>query len=80
MFLGPQWPQFFFFSLFRTLAAIPCIDPLCSDNYSSMLHFLGFSIAGNAVLEKSDLKPALKALKDRLMTKNVVCVWSSMFG
>ncbi|KAH7662937.1 signal recognition particle receptor subunit alpha protein [Dioscorea alata] len=29
------------------------------------------SIAGNAVLEKSDLKPALKALKDKLMTKNV---------
>lgn len=32
-----------------------------------------FSIAGNAVLQKSDLKPALKALKDKLMTKNVVC-------
>ncbi|KAJ8619519.1 hypothetical protein MRB53_028048 [Persea americana] len=29
------------------------------------------SIAGNAILEKSDLEPALKALKDRLMTKNV---------
>ncbi|XP_048532869.1 signal recognition particle receptor subunit alpha [Triticum urartu] len=29
------------------------------------------SIAGNNVLEKSDLQPALKALKDRLMTKNV---------
>ncbi|GJM88560.1 hypothetical protein PR202_ga04636 [Eleusine coracana subsp. coracana] len=29
------------------------------------------SIAGNSVLEKSDLQPALKALKDRLMTKNV---------
>ncbi|CAA7397939.1 unnamed protein product [Spirodela intermedia] len=29
------------------------------------------SISGNTVLEKSDLKPALKALKDRLMTKNV---------
>jgi hypothetical protein len=25
------------------------------------------------VLDKSDLQPALKALKDRLMTKNVVC-------
>lgn len=25
------------------------------------------------MLEKSDLQPALKALKDRLMTKNVVC-------
>lgn len=29
------------------------------------------SIAGNNVLEKSDIQPALKALKDRLMTKNV---------
>ncbi|KAG8073065.1 hypothetical protein GUJ93_ZPchr0006g43990 [Zizania palustris] len=29
------------------------------------------SIAGNNVLEKSDLQPALRALKDRLMTKNV---------
>ncbi|XP_050209067.1 uncharacterized protein LOC126659772 [Mercurialis annua] len=29
------------------------------------------SIAGKANLEKSDLEPALKALKDRLMTKNV---------
>nr|XP_010908801.1 signal recognition particle receptor subunit alpha [Elaeis guineensis] len=35
--------------------------------FSSMFQ----SIAGNAVLEKADLKPALKALKDRLMTKNV---------
>ncbi|XP_064965605.1 uncharacterized protein LOC135612820 [Musa acuminata AAA Group] len=35
--------------------------------FSSMLQ----SISGNAVLEKSDLQPALKALKDRLMTKNV---------
>jgi len=34
------------------------------------------SIAGNNVLEKSDLQPALKALKDRLMTKNVVCAYS----
>uniref|UniRef100_A0A0D9X8Z5 SRP54-type proteins GTP-binding domain-containing protein n=1 Tax=Leersia perrieri TaxID=77586 RepID=A0A0D9X8Z5_9ORYZ len=29
------------------------------------------SIAGNNVLEKSDLQPALRVLKDRLMTKNV---------
>ncbi|KAK7291951.1 hypothetical protein RIF29_07522 [Crotalaria pallida] len=29
------------------------------------------SIAGKSNLEKSDLEPALKALKDRLMTKNV---------
>ncbi|EHA8592600.1 signal recognition particle receptor subunit alpha [Cocos nucifera] len=35
--------------------------------FSSMFQ----SIAGNAVLDKADLKPALKALKDRLMTKNV---------
>lgn len=35
--------------------------------FSSMFQ----SISGNTVLEKSDLKPALKALKDRLMTKNV---------
>ncbi|WOL00201.1 hypothetical protein Cni_G08914 [Canna indica] len=35
--------------------------------FSSMIQ----SISGNAVLEKSDLQPALKALKDRLMTKNV---------
>ncbi|XP_027359448.1 signal recognition particle receptor subunit alpha-like [Abrus precatorius] len=35
--------------------------------FSSMLQ----SIAGKENLEKSDLEPALKALKDRLMTKNV---------
>eukprot|EP00262_Sarcandra_glabra_P002602 TRINITY_DN129_c1_g2_i1.p1 TRINITY_DN129_c1_g2~~TRINITY_DN129_c1_g2_i1.p1 ORF type:complete len:467 (+),score=118.96 TRINITY_DN129_c1_g2_i1:109-1401(+) len=35
--------------------------------FSSMFQ----SISGNAILEKSDLEPALKALKDRLMTKNV---------
>lgn len=35
--------------------------------FSSMFQ----SISGNAVLEKSDLQPALKALKDRLMKKNV---------
>ncbi|KAL4190212.1 hypothetical protein AMTRI_Chr07g23560 [Amborella trichopoda] len=35
--------------------------------FSSMFQ----SIAGKTVLEKSDLEPALKALKDRLMTKNV---------
>ncbi|XP_057767821.1 uncharacterized protein LOC130988081 [Salvia miltiorrhiza] len=35
--------------------------------FSSMFE----SIAGKANLEKSDLEPALKALKDRLMTKNV---------
>jgi len=29
------------------------------------------SFAGKSVLEKSDLEPALKALKDRFMTKNV---------
>lgn len=35
--------------------------------FSSMFQ----SIAGNNSLEKADLQPALKALKDRLMTKNV---------
>ncbi|WVZ55075.1 hypothetical protein U9M48_005788 [Paspalum notatum var. saurae] len=35
--------------------------------FSSMFQ----SIAGNNVLDKSDLQPALKALKDRLMSKNV---------
>ncbi|XP_061990153.1 uncharacterized protein LOC133708683 [Rosa rugosa] len=35
--------------------------------FSSMFQ----SIAGKANLERSDLEPALKALKDRLMTKNV---------
>lgn len=35
--------------------------------FSSMFH----SIAGKANLEKADLQPALKALKDRLMSKNV---------
>ncbi|XP_060171765.1 uncharacterized protein LOC132602953 [Lycium barbarum] len=35
--------------------------------FSSMFQ----SIAGKAKLEKADLEPALKALKDRLMTKNV---------
>ncbi|OVA01336.1 Signal recognition particle [Macleaya cordata] len=35
--------------------------------FSSMFQ----SIAGKANLEKSDLEPALKALKDRLLTKNV---------
>ncbi|GER46224.1 signal recognition particle receptor alpha subunit family protein [Striga asiatica] len=35
--------------------------------FSSMFQ----SIAGKANLEKSELEPALKALKDRLMTKNV---------
>ncbi|GFY80748.1 signal recognition particle receptor alpha subunit family protein [Actinidia rufa] len=40
------------------------------------------SIAGKANLEKADLEPALKALKDRLMTKNVlVCSWGfSYYG
>lgn len=30
-----------------------------------------FSITGKANLERTDLEPALKALKERLMTKNV---------
>lgn len=39
------------------------------------IYMLVLSIAGKANLEKSDLEPALKALKDRLMTKNVVCIY-----
>lgn len=35
-----------------------------------------FSITGKANLERADLEPALKALKERLMTKNVVCVYT----
>eukprot|EP00897_Mesotaenium_endlicherianum_P002686 jgi/Mesen1/2445/ME000158S01643 len=35
--------------------------------FSAMFH----SFAGKAALEKADLKPALKALKERLMNKNV---------
>lgn len=35
-----------------------------------------FSITGKANLERTDLEPALKALKERLMTKNVVCVYT----
>ncbi|KAH9658682.1 SRP54 domain-containing protein [Citrus sinensis] len=35
--------------------------------FSSMFH----SIAGKANLDKADLEPTLKSLKDRLMTKNV---------
>ncbi|XP_057545719.1 uncharacterized protein LOC130824649 [Amaranthus tricolor] len=35
--------------------------------FSSMFH----SIAGNANLDRADLEPALKGLKDRLMSKNV---------
>ncbi|KAF8400511.1 hypothetical protein HHK36_013809 [Tetracentron sinense] len=42
-----------------------------SSMFQSFLQFPTFSIAGKANLEKSDLEPALKALKDRLMTKNV---------
>lgn len=39
------------------------------------IYMVVLSIAGKANLEKSDLEPALKALKDRLMTKNVVCIY-----
>lgn len=34
--------------------------------------FFNLPVAGKSVLVKSDLEPALKALKDRFMTKNVV--------
>jgi hypothetical protein len=36
-------------------------------------------VAGKAALEKADLEPALKVLKDRLMTKNVVCIKNNQF-
>ena len=39
-----------------------------------IFYFIGLSIVGKANLEKEDLEPALKALKDGLMTKNVVCL------
>ncbi|XVF89283.1 hypothetical protein PTKIN_Ptkin19aG0117600 [Pterospermum kingtungense] len=42
-------------------------EPKKKGWFSSMFQ----SIAGKANLEKEDLEPALKALKDRLMTKNV---------
>jgi hypothetical protein len=31
-------------------------------------------VAGKAALEKVDLEPGLKVLRDQLMTKNVVCM------
>lgn len=43
------------------------VDTKKTGWFSSMFQ----SIAGKANLEKADLEPALKALKDRLMTKNV---------
>ncbi|RZC87587.1 hypothetical protein C5167_036125 [Papaver somniferum] len=45
----------------------PKIDEKKKGWFSSMFQ----SIAGKANLEMSDLEPALKALKDRLLTKNV---------
>ncbi|KAI3866015.1 hypothetical protein MKW92_035277 [Papaver armeniacum] len=45
----------------------PKIDKKKKGWFSSMFQ----SIAGKANLEMSDLEPALKALKDRLLTKNV---------
>ena len=44
-----------------------------SNIYFYFWYFRVSSISGKASLDKSDLEPALKALKDRLMTKNVVC-------
>lgn len=53
-----------------TLVSVPWkLLDTCINVFPS---FLGLSIAGKANLEKADLEPALKALKDRLMTKNVV--------
>ena len=45
------------------------------DAYINHLIFF-LSIAGKSNLEKADLEPALKALKDKLMTKNVVCFFT----
>ncbi|KAK4375952.1 hypothetical protein RND71_006629 [Anisodus tanguticus] len=47
-----------------------------ADGYISVLALYGLHqtrrFPGKANLEKTDLEPALKALQDRLMTKNVV--------
>ena len=59
-----------------------CFYTIASPSYyilGNINHFLScpvLSIAGKANLDKADLEPALKALKDRLMTKNVVCFLS----
>ncbi|KAI3872331.1 hypothetical protein MKX03_019598 [Papaver bracteatum] len=46
-------------------------DPKLNEKNKGWFSSIFQSIAGKANLEKSDLEPALKALKDRLLTKNV---------
>ncbi|KAI3954370.1 hypothetical protein MKW92_028730 [Papaver armeniacum] len=46
-------------------------DPKLNEKTKGWLSSIFQSIAGKENLEKSDLEPALKALKDRLLTKNV---------
>ncbi|KAI3906465.1 hypothetical protein MKX01_029080 [Papaver californicum] len=48
-------------------------DPKLNEKNEGWFSSIFQSIAGKTNLEKSDLEPALKALKDRLLTKNVVC-------
>lgn len=47
---------------------------ICWSDLLLNCHHSSNSVAGKAALEKADLEPALKVLKDRLMTKNVVCI------
>lgn len=47
--------------------------------YVSLSFRFLLSVAGKANLEKADLEPAFKALKDRLMTKNVVSFYLSFW-
>ncbi|RZC52905.1 hypothetical protein C5167_021316 [Papaver somniferum] len=46
-------------------------DPKLNEENKGWFSSIFQSIAGKANLEKSDLEPALKALKDRLLTRNV---------
>ena len=58
---------------YLNIVLLHCVEVYDHLLTGSFLELCNLSIAGNAILEKSDLEPALKALKDRLMTKNVVC-------
>ncbi|KAG9143704.1 hypothetical protein Leryth_018864 [Lithospermum erythrorhizon] len=57
-----------FSSMFQRLLSL-CL--ICCFSIGSNVLLSDFSISGKASLEKADLEPPLKALKDRLMTKNV---------
>ncbi|XP_026450973.1 signal recognition particle receptor subunit alpha homolog [Papaver somniferum] len=46
-------------------------DPKLNEKMEAWFSSIFQSVAGKANLEKSDLQPALKAIKDRLLTKNV---------